>query len=141
STLVGLLYMRTGIFEEYAEPWQWAVGIGLVSLPLALRRRFPEMVAVLVALGFYICGSTWVPDLLITNICMFLAIYSVGAWSKNRAVAWWVRLTISALMLGWVLVEVFLSSADTELFEGISRTGIFSAFATYAVIQIITNLL
>lgn len=83
-----LLYHRTGIYlGETAAPWLWALGLGLCTLPLALRRRFPVPVAVTVAVGFFICGQFGVPEILIINICLFIALYTVGAWEQNRTLS------------------------------------------------------
>lgn len=140
-TLTALLYQRSGIYEHPAEPWVWVVGIGLCTAPLALRRRFPEIVAVVVALGFFVVGQFRVPELLMTNICLFLALYSVGAWSPNRRAAFWVRFGIALAMLVWVFVDMVARSADPNSLPGLSRSGLFSAFATFAALQVLTNLL
>lgn len=144
SPIVGLLYMRTGVYgpdSDYAAPWTWVVGIALASLPLALRRRYPITVALLVAAGFFVCGQFGVPDGLIIQIALFLAIYSVGAWGRNRRHALVTRFGITVAMLVWVVLNLVISSADEEMFPGMPRTGLFSAFATFAAIQILTNLL
>ena len=141
SFITALLYERTGIYEETAEPWVWAVGIGLSALPLALRRRYPVPVAVLVSAGFFICGQFGVPDLLIVQICLFLALYTIGAWEPNRSLAVWSRVIITAAMFVWVIIALIISSSDESFMPGAPRSGIFSAFATFAVIQIITNLI
>lgn len=143
SPILGLLYLRTGLFDEgtVAAPWIWAVGIGLTTLPLALRRRYPIPVAIMVSAGFFVCGEFGVPDALIVQIAMFLALYTVGAWGRSRAAALYARIGITGAMLVWVVIDLIATSADVDVFPGMPRTGIFSAFATFAVIQIITNLL
>lgn len=140
-TLTSLLYQRSGLYDDPAEPWVWALGIGLCTLPLALRRRFPSTVAFVVAGGFFIVAHFQVPEILLANICLLLALYTVGAWGQNRVVAFWVRFGITLGMLVWLLVSMIIGSADPELLPSVSRSGIFSAFATYAVLQMITNLL
>ncbi len=136
-----LLYQRTGIYAETAEPWVWVLGLGLVTLPLVARRRWPVPVAIAVSVGFFVCGQFGVPELLITNIGLFIALYSVGAWEPRRPLAFWSRLGISVAMVVWLVTSLIVVSSDTEALPGISRSGLFSAFATYAVIQIFTNLL
>lgn len=136
-----LLYDRIGLFERVAEPWVWAVGIGSVSLPLALRRWFPVPVAVLVATGFFVCGQFAVPEMLMVQVCLFVALYTVGAWERNRKLAFWGRAGITLAMFVWVVVDLIIASADTDIFPGLGRSGIFSAYATMATLQIITNLL
>ena len=141
SFITALLYQRTGIYEETAEPWVWALGIGFSSLPLALRRAYPVPVAVLVSIGFFICGQFGVPDLLIVQICLFLALYTIGAWEPNRSLALWSRIALTAFMFAWVIIALIISSSDESFMPGAPRSGIFSSFATFAVIQIITNLI
>lgn len=141
ATTSALLYQRTGIYEETAPAWVWVLSLGLITLPLAVRRVWPVPVAVAVALGFFICGQFAVPELLISNIGLFIALYSVGAWEPRRELAFWARLGISVAMVVWLVTSLIIVSSDTEAMPGVSRSGLFSAFATYAVIQIITNLL
>jgi len=140
-TLTSLLYQRSQLYDEPAGPLVWALGIALCTAPLALRRRFPEVVAVVVAIGFFVVGQFRVPELVMTNICLFLALYSVGAWSRNRAIAFWSRLAITAAMFVWVFVDIVVKSSDPAVFPGFSRSGLFSAYATFAVLQVVTNLL
>ncbi len=141
ATLTSLLYARSGIFTQTAAPWLWALGIGLSTLPLALRRRFPVPVAILVSLGFYVCGEYGVPEILIVNITLFVALYTVGAWESRRTLALWSRVGIGGAMITWLVVSLIVSSSAADAFPGLSRAGLFSAYATFAVIQIVTNLL
>ena len=141
ATTTSLLYARTGIYEHPAPVWVWVVGLGFVTLPLAVRRVWPVPVAVLTAAGFFVCGQFGVPELLITNIGLFIALYTVGAWEPRRRLAFWCRFGISAAMVVWLLVSLIVVSSDTSMLPGVSRSGLFSAYATYSVIQILTNLL
>ncbi len=141
ATLTSLLYARAGLFEEPAEPWVWVLGLGLCTLPLALRRRFPVPVALLVSAGFFVCGEFGVPEVLIINICLFIALYTVGAWERHRVLAFWSRFGIGVGMIVWLVLSLIVASSEEDAFPGFSRSGIFSAYATFAVIQIVTNLL
>lgn len=140
SLTTALLWQRTGLFSEPAPPWVWALGLGLCCLPLAVRRRYPVPVAIAVSVGFFICGQFGVPEMLIVNIGLFLALYTVGAWEPNRALAAWTRIGIGLAMIAWLVLSLIISSSDTDAFPGVSRVGLFSAYATFAVLQIITNL-
>lgn len=136
-----MLYQRTGMFEDPAPVWVWVVGLGLCSLPLALRRLYPVPVAVAVSIGFFICGQFAVPEVLMVNICLFLALYTVGAWESNRSLSFWTLLIIAVAMVAWLVVTLIIASSDPESLPDVSRVGLFSAYATFAAIQIITNLL
>ena len=39
AVTTSLLFQRTGMYNEVAPIWVWVVGLGLCTLPLALRRR------------------------------------------------------------------------------------------------------
>lgn len=141
GAVTSLLYTRMGFYENPAPIWLTVLGIGLCALPLVLRRRYPVPVAIIVAVGFFVCGQFEVPEILVINICLFIALYAVGAWEQNRRLAFWVRFGITAAMLVWVVIALIFTSSDPDAFPGAPRTGIFSAFATFAALQIITNLM
>lgn len=136
-----LLYSRIGYVDEPAPAWLSAIAITLLCAPLAFRRRYPELVAVIVAIGFFVGQQFSVPELLFNNIALFMAIYTVGAWGRNRRRANVVRGAIILLMFLWIAVNLVVSVSDPELMPEVSRSGIFSQFASFAVIQVITNLL
>lgn len=141
ATTTSLLYARTGIFEKTPALWVWVLGLALCTLPLAFRRVAPIPVVILAAAGFFVCGQFGVPEVLVINICLFIAIYTVTAWEPRRALAAWSLLAITSAMMIWLVVSLIIASSSTEDFMGAPRYGIFSAYATFAVIQIITNLL
>ena len=140
SVTTSLLYQRTGMFDEIAPVWVWVLGLGLCTLPLALRRRYPVPVAIVVGIGFFVCGQFGVPEALMINICFFIALYTVGAWESNRTLAIWSLLLLAVSMCTWLVVSLIISSSDPDWMPGVSRVGLFSAFATFAALQIIMNL-
>jgi len=137
---VAALYTRIGFYEEPAPLWLTIVSGALCTLPLALRRRYPITVLVIVATGFFIIGQFQVPDLLISQIALFMAIYTVGAWGRDRRAATIARVIVVLFMAGWVFVNIFLTVNDAEAMPYLSRSGLFSALAAWAVIQVITNI-
>jgi signal transduction histidine kinase len=89
-----------------------------MALPLTVRGRFP--VAVLVAVGaLFIAGQArQIGDNLIPSIALFLAIYTVGAWERNRTLARWSRVLVIVAMFMWLgvaFVEALL--APKQAFE------------------------
>ena len=141
ATLTSLLYTRMAFYDNPAPIWLTMLGIALCTIPIAFRRRYPTPVAIIVAIGFFVCGQFEVPELLVVNICLFIALYAVGAWEQHRRRAFWVRFGITAAMLVWAVIALIISSADPDTFPGVPRSGVFSAFATFAILQIITNLM
>lgn len=141
ATATSQLYARIGFLGDPPEAWIWAAGIGFATLPLALRRRYPVSVMVVVATAFYVCGQFGVPEVLVINIAMFLAVYTVGAWSSNRVLALWSRVGVVVAMITWLVVTLLIAGDDMDYLPGLSRASLFSEYATYITINIITNLL
>jgi signal transduction histidine kinase len=99
-----------------AEQFAWTAAM---TLPLTVRSRFP--IPVLVAVGaLFIAGQArQIGDNLIPSIALFLAIYTVGAWERNRTLARWSRVLVIVAMFSWLgiaLVKALLAPAAT--FEG-----------------------
>lgn len=136
-----LLYTRIGMFPEPAPAWLSLLTLGIVCLPLALRRRYPSAVAVVVAIGFFVGGQFAVPEALFTSIGLFIALYSVGAWEQDRRVALLTRLGITLAMFVWITVNLIRLTSEPESLPGLSRSGLFSELASYSAIQVFTNLL
>lgn len=124
--------------DEAAEP---ALSLGYaaaITVPLALRRRFPEAVLLVVAVIFFAGVSLRVPELYVGNIVIFIAMYTVGAWVADRRRAMLVRLVVIAGMFVWLLVVTFqAATGDTD--AGFSRAGLFSPFAAYSLLQFLVN--
>jgi len=136
-----LLYLRIGFTDNPAPPWLSVVSIIGVSAPLAFRRLYPEAVAILVSIAFFVSLQFSVPEVIFTQISLFVAIYTLGAWGRNRLRATILRITIIVGMFIWVIVNLLISVSDPNLLPDVSRSGVFSQFASYAVINVITNAL
>ncbi|MEU4804880.1 sensor histidine kinase [Actinosynnema sp. NPDC023587] len=103
-----------GLAEQYA----WGAA---VSAPLALRRRYPLVVPVVVGAVFIAGQARSVSDNLVPSIALFIALYSAGAWARNRTAARRVRLAVIAgmfLWLGYALVRFTVQPAPP--FEGVT---------------------
>ncbi|SFR90405.1 Signal transduction histidine kinase [Agromyces sp. CF514] len=135
-----MLYRITGITEN--GPWWgaalWVVGM---TLPLAARRRWPEIVAI-VASAVFVAGSVaGVVELLFSNIALFIAIYTVGAWGRSRVRANLVRGAIVIGMFGWLFWGLITSSFAQDFLPELDRDGLLSPFVAYGLINVLTNLL
>jgi signal transduction histidine kinase len=128
--------------DREAAPW-WGTLIWAVAIagPLALRRRWPEPVALVVAATFVIGQYSSVWEVLFSNICLFLALYSVGAWGRNRMLATVVRIVIVVGMLLWLVGALIFQAINPELAPDVSHEGFPSQFLAIGLISIITNLL
>ncbi len=135
------LYSRIGMYPNPAPVWLTALVVLGYALPLAVRRRFPAVVAIVVSAAFFVGGQFNAPEALFTNIALFIAIYTLGAWGRDRRLANIVRAVIVVGMFVWIFVNIAITTADPEMMPGFSRSGLFSELAAWSVIQIITNLL
>jgi len=109
-----------------------------LALPVAVRRRWPEAVLVVVSVVAYAGVSARIPELYVGNVVLFIAMYSVGAWVADRRRATIVRLVVIAAMFVWLLVSTFQAATAPDD-DGLSRAGLFSPFAAYMLIQFLIN--
>ncbi|MDY6056168.1 sensor histidine kinase [Micrococcus sp.] len=121
-------------------PWKaavgWvAVGAAVLAVPLAWRRRFPVAVMVAVSAVFFVLGA-WVGiELYASQVVVFLAFYSVGAWSTDRRLANWSRGIVAAGMGLWLLWAMVDGFTDPEVGE----RGV-NAYMAFAAIQLLVNI-
>lgn len=82
-----------------AEEIAWALA---VSLPLMLRRRHPVVVLVAVSIAFIGLQSRFVPESFISSICLFVALYTAGAWGRDRRITDATRTLVVLAMFAWL---------------------------------------
>jgi signal transduction histidine kinase len=130
-----------GFYGDEQAPLMWGVVYAaVVTAPLALRRRFPSLVAVVVCLAYFVAVSLRIPEIYVGNIAMFIAIYTVGAWVDDRRRAALVRAVLIAGMFVWLLITTFQdATAPTD--DGFSRVGAFSPYVAFMLIQFLINAL
>jgi signal transduction histidine kinase len=133
------LSRSAGIMND-SPTWLVVLWVALIALPLAARRRFPEVVAVVIALVFGVFAALGVADALFSSICLYVAIYSVGAWSHHRTLARWTRLTIIAGMFVWLFWSLLQQANQATAIPELSREGFFSPYAAYGLLQVLINL-
>jgi signal transduction histidine kinase len=82
-----------------AEEIAWCLA---VSLPLAFRRRAPLVVLVVVGAAFIGLQSRFVAETQLSSVCLFLALFTAGAWTADRTMARVVRLVVVVVMFAWL---------------------------------------
>jgi len=128
-----------GFYGEESPPFTWAlVYAAALTLPVALRRRYPEIVLVIVAVAFFVGVTLRIPEVYVANVALFLAMYTVGASVADRRRATIVRLLVIVGMFVWLLVTTFQTATDPSD-DGLSRAGLFSPFAAFILIQFLVN--
>ncbi|MDT0164611.1 sensor histidine kinase [Actinotalea sp. AC32] len=133
------LWGVAGMYDEPAPAWLSVLCLMGVTLPLALRRRYPCAVLLVVAAVFVVLGESQVPETLVANIALFIALYTVGAWEPQRRRATAVRVVVVVGMFVWLVVALFSATTDPDAFEGLSRVGTFSPLVAFLLIQLLTN--
>ncbi len=141
ATLSLVLWQMTGLHEEPAPAGVSLVCLAAVTVPLAVRRRWPSAVAGIVTVAFIVTSELYVPETLVINIALFVALYTVGAWDPDRRRAVWVRTAVIVAMFAWLLISIFRTVTDPDSLPDISRAGAFSPLLAYMLIQLLTNVL
>ncbi|NQX03489.1 sensor histidine kinase [Rathayibacter sp. VKM Ac-2856] len=129
-----------GLFTEPASPALSAGVLALVTLPLAFRRAAPVPVLAVIGVTFILVGELEVPELTISNIALFMALYSVGAWEPRRTRANTARGVLVAVMGIWLLITFFRASTQEIEFEG-AGIGALTPVAAFMLQQILINVL
>ncbi|MBO0983781.1 sensor histidine kinase [Rathayibacter sp. SD072] len=140
SILSLVLGRAIGMYPDGAEPAASIGVLALVILPLAVRRSAPVPVLAVTAVAFVLVGELRVPELTISNIALFMAMYSVGAWEPRRARADWARGVLVVGMAVWLLVTFFRASTQDLEFDG-AGIGALTPVAAYLLQQILINVL
>ena len=135
-----VLYRVTGWGED-APWWGSVIWVLAMNLPLAARRRWPEIVAVATSVAFIIGAIAEVGEALFSNIALFIAMYTIGAWGRSRLVANIVRGVIVAGMFAWLFWGLIVGSMTPDQLPEMSREGVVSPYLAFGLINVITNLL
>lgn len=141
ASLAILLYASAEFFDEPPEPWMAALVVLGVSGPLVWRRVAPITVTVVISI-VYICAIyNKVPEVLFSNIALFMAMYSIGAWSSSRRHALVARIVVVVVMFGWLFWEITRAAFDTSLAPEDSGIGLIAPGVALGLISIVTNIL
>lgn len=141
ALLSTVLWRIAGMYDEPAAPWLSVLLLALVTGPLAVRRRWPSTVLLVVAVAFVSVAGFSVPETLVANIALFYALYSVGAWGPDRRRASWARGLVIAGMLIWLVAWILITMGDPDALPDFSRAGALSPLLAYLLIQVFTNIL
>jgi signal transduction histidine kinase len=98
-----------GVRRGVGEMLIWAA---VVTVPLFWRRVYPEAVVLVIAVVFIVGQIRGAQESEIASGTIFAAIYTVGAWGRDRARARWMRIAVIGAMFVWLAVS-WLVAADT----------------------------
>ena len=135
------LYRAAGVADG-APYWHSAIWAATMSLPLAWRRVAPEVVAITASVAFFVGAMAEIGELLFSNITLFIAIYTLGAWGRSRRIALLVRAGIVLGMFVWLIWGLVVAANAPDHLPEMSREGgLVSPYVAYALINVVTNLL
>lgn len=140
SILSLVLGRAIGLWPEPADPALSAGILALITLPLAFRRVAPVPVLAVLGVAFLLLGELQVPEVTVSNIALFMAIYSVGAWERNRTRANIARAVLVTGMGIWLLTSFFRASTQELEFDG-PGIGALTPIAAYMLQQVLVNVL
>lgn len=143
AALLSMALQRVAaMFPDPAGPVLSVALLAGLTLPLAWRRRYPCTVLTVVAVVFIVAGEVMVPESVIGNIALFIALYTVGAWVSQRRKALVVRLVVVDVMFLWLLVSFFRIATDPPDGESVEiGIGTLTPLAAFMLVQVFINAL
>ncbi|MET0780337.1 MAG: sensor histidine kinase [Microbacterium sp.] len=141
AILSATLSAISGLYGEEQGSMQLALVYAVVlAAPLAVRRRWPATVAVIIAVAYFAAVTLRIPEVYVGNIAMFIALYTVGAWSVDRRRALIVRVAITVGMFAWLIIVMY-RDAITHAEDADVMAGAFSPFVAQVLLGILVNAL
>jgi signal transduction histidine kinase len=110
----------------------------LTTLPLAVRRRWPIAVAVVISAAYFLGVTLEMAEIYVSQVTMFTAFYTIGAWVDDRRRAAWGRILIIVGMFLWLLVNTYLGAVNPSE-DGPQNVGAFSPYVAYMLILWLIN--
>lgn len=103
-----------GVFVDDTPPpwWEqviWTLGS---TLPLALRRRWPVAVALVISVMFVVGQVRGSAEQQVSTGALYAAVYTLGAWGVDRTLARRVRVGIIAAMFVWLGIAFAIAAQD-----------------------------
>ncbi|WP_435080750.1 sensor histidine kinase [Clavibacter michiganensis] len=145
TTFSVMQYYALGMYPSRPAMWVIVAWIVLMTLPLALRRVQPEAVTLVIATVFIVGAYQFVPEVLFSNIAMFIAMYSLGAWGRSRLRANITRGIVVVGMFAWLFSALLQTSGfysiNASVFKNAPADSWIPAPVASGLITIITNLL
>ncbi|AMT92420.1 histidine kinase [Brevibacterium linens] len=94
SVLFAVLYSASSIQVLEAPLWACTLASVLLTVPLLYRRRYPSQSAFVICLVYSVALVNSAMEIGVSQIILFLGIYSIGSWQRSRRVAFWSRLLL-----------------------------------------------
>ncbi|WP_350269962.1 histidine kinase [Brevibacterium sp. CBA3109] len=108
SMVFAILYNTTAYWPFKGPLWLICLASVLVTVPLLYRRRYPSQVAWIQATIFVTAQFLAIMEPGVTQIILFMGLYSVGAWQSNRRAAFVSRLLLCVGIFVYLLISMAL---------------------------------
>jgi len=125
-----------GPAPDLVEHTAWVLA---VTLPLALRRRLPVTTLLLVSAAFFGLGLRQVPENLVASVSLYVAVFTAGAWGRDRRVSAAARAAVVVAMLGLLTYTLFSPAYGAAALVDSAGGGLMSARTALLVVAYITN--
>lgn len=116
--------------------WLSVLLMAVMTVPLVLRRRYPIAVGLVIAAAYVAFGELGLPEVAVSQVVLFLAVYVIGAWEQDRRRALWGRVVILAGMAAWLIIGFLRSAAEPGMDTG---TGLLHPLLGYIGFTLLIN--
>jgi signal transduction histidine kinase len=142
TVLSASLSSIAGLWGDAQAPLALAIAYAFaLAVPLAVRRRWPAVTAVVVSAAYFAAITLRVPELYAGNVAVFIALYTVGAWSTNRARALWTRVGIIVGMAVWLFTTMVVDVTAPDTDAGDIGAGALTPLVASSLLTILINAL
>ncbi|RBP67163.1 signal transduction histidine kinase [Brevibacterium sanguinis] len=114
SVVFAVLYFTAGNWPFEAPLWVACLTSVLISVPLLFRRRWPSRVAWAQSVVYGIAMIFGAMEPGISQIIVFMGIYSIGAWQIDRRTAFISRVFLCIAMFALFVVVMVTEFTDTD---------------------------
>lgn len=111
SMVFAVLYVSTGVWPIKAPLWVLCLTSAAVAAPLIWRRRHPSLVAWIQAAVYVVAQIAAAIEPGVTQIILFMGIYSIGAWQRSRRTAFISRLLLCLAIFAYIVTSMIIQFA------------------------------
>lgn len=121
--------------------WEQVLWTLAQSLPVTVRRLWPDTAALVTAVAFIAAQVRAVPEQQLTSAVLFAVIYTLGAWGRDHRRAHRLRIAIIVAMFGWLCVSILLSLPELSAADFEDAAGPISPIIAALANNTLVNLL
>lgn len=127
SVVFAILYSAGSLWLLKTPLWLCCLASILTTAPLLYRRRFPSQVAWTQCVIYSAASVIGAMELAASQIVLFMGIYSIGAWQRNRRTAFWSRLLLClgmAALFSFSMIIQFNKPGEVTVIQFTANGGV-----------------